>query len=286
MSDKKMDAEVFNVNYEQQEQQDPIEVVFDADVPLREEQKSNVRVVVNHFAQLYNLWKEDYPQGIHFWAFMEEWVLMEWNGKTSTAAVTEWNKILFNTETAYATMKDEELINIVRHELGHTIPNTKMTYAFDLTTWDKITAVEWFTLHILTKDNIVTTFKLLEEAFCEVLAVDQSLNNALISYSNSDARYFAIGTLLMQLCRYQWITATQLVHFQKEGDMIWFTSALLGKQADGADIEYVINKFNELRSLTAQLQYDASKNPQLQGLVEENSIAIMKRIGNEMIRRQ
>ncbi len=276
-----MEKQKSRTDTEKVEVKNPIEVVFDEDVPLTSAQKDLVETVVNNFAQLYNLWVDDYPEGIQFSTFFIPWTLMEWWWSQQSVAKTKGNRISFNVNKNYNIVDNYELTNIIRHELGHTLPSKKLPAEFVLSTGDSIKAIEWWKIHIMTKDNVETAFNLFEEAFCEAIAVDQAANT-VISY-NSDPRYFAIWSLMMNLCRHKDISITELVSYDKESNILDFLKKILGKETTFTDLEYVISKFNELWVIATQLLTDSFQDPQLEKTLWENIRSVVKRISWEVI---
>lgn len=278
-----MSAEELHTDYEHHEQQDPVEVIFDTEVPLSETQKEVVRWVVKNFTTMYNLWNKEYPQGIRFSTFFVPWTFMGWWWNSQTAAKTEGNTIFFNSNKDYTTITDHELINIVRHELWHTLSSKHLSTEFVLSTWDKIQAIAWFKIHIITKDGVQTAFNLFEEAFCETIAVDQAAETWL-SYS-SDPRYFAVWWLMMDLCRHKDISLPELITYNKESTFFHFLNKVFWRETTFHDLEYMISKFNELRVKVTQLLTDSFQDQQLEKNLPNNISIIKNRIFQDIISR-
>ena len=173
--------------------------------------------------------------------------------KRSALAFTKWDVIYLNP-TSHSNDDFNTLKNTIRHELGHTIPRKrKDVESYMLPTGEEIYAFDGMSVEIRLPNGQFTAFKIIEEAFCEYLAVASSTEH-WESYSVWSQSYFVITQFLAKLINSKnWDRKNDLVNYYTSSDVIGSTSSILWCKAVMSDVVFLMDIFRDIRIATKQV---------------------------------
>jgi len=157
--------------------------------------------------------------------------------KTKLAHSKPGGKIYFNSLVKFPQKK--ELINIINHELFHTLAKSRQDSIFlrkkTLNTGvQKITFIGYYGFYIfgiIDNKEIGTLTAFIDEGAAEVCA-----QHITPGYTVEDIRYLRAGLLFKKLVAKKIISISEIIQFKKNGDLRGLCSKIIGRQATDNDI--------------------------------------------------
>lgn len=149
--------------------------------------------------------------------------------------------------------KNADLHNIIVHELFHTIKPDTLLLTTPYMLQDGYQIIWYHGLSIIVKkDAIQTKFGLFEDAAAEACA---SLYDK--KYSVPNIYYANIWSLMLQMIHRGRITADDLIDHQSTNGVESFCGKILNKKVSPADVEFLMQIFNEVYMTTDDLTQQA-----------------------------